>query len=200
MKEADLKALRESLNLTQQEFAAKLGVSVRSIQNWELGHNKITKGTVKLIETLFPEKLKDAEVAKNNNGHGIPVLTGVHTTGTVVSLFKDEHDEKPLFYLDAPEIKGCDYGVRVIGDSMYPLIRNGGYVACKTITNKDHILYGEIFHVITADYSTVKYIKKHPDNKDWILLVPYNESIDPTPMPKDQIIKLAQVRAILQVI
>jgi transcriptional regulator with XRE-family HTH domain len=200
MKGADLKALRESLNLTQQEFASKLGLSTRTVQNWEGELTTITKGTIKLIEAMFPEKKDGPPIEKNNSGEGIPVLAGVHTTGTVVSLFKDEHDEKPLFYLDAPEIKGCDYGVRVIGDSMYPLIRNGGYVACKTITNKEHILFGEIFHVITADYSTVKYIKKHPDKKDWVLLVPYNDKLDPTPMPKSEIIKLAQVRAILQVI
>lgn len=200
MKGAELKALRESLNLTQQEFASKLGVSIRSIQNWELGHNEITKGSVKLIQTLFPTVAKSQDIEKNHNGDGIPVLAGVHTTGSVTHLFKDEHDEKPLFYLDAPEVKGCDYGVRVIGDSMYPLIRNGGYVACKTINNRDHILYGEIFHVITNDYSTVKYVKPHPKKPDWVMLVPYNESIDPTPLPKSEILKLAQVRAILQVI
>jgi hypothetical protein len=83
---------------------------------------------------------------------------------------------------------------------MYPLIRNGGYVACKTITNRDHILYGEIYHIVTNDYSTVKYLKAHPEKKDWVLLVPYNEAIDPTPMPREEIIRLAQVRAILQVI
>jgi transcriptional regulator with XRE-family HTH domain len=147
MKAAELKALRESLNLTQEEFASKLGVSNRSIQNWELGHNKVTKGTIKLIETLFSKKSADTVATKNQSGIGVPVYAGVYSTGSVTSLFMDDHNEKPLFYLDAPEIRGCDCGFRVSGDSMHPLIRNGGYVACKTITNKESILYGEIYHI-----------------------------------------------------
>ncbi len=34
----DVKAIRESLHLTQREFAALMGISARTLQNWEQGH------------------------------------------------------------------------------------------------------------------------------------------------------------------
>ncbi len=36
----DVKAIRKQLELTQDEFAAMIGVSVRTIQNWEQGHRE----------------------------------------------------------------------------------------------------------------------------------------------------------------
>ncbi len=36
----DVKVLRKRLNLTQEKFAAMIGVSVRTLQNWEQGHRE----------------------------------------------------------------------------------------------------------------------------------------------------------------
>lgn len=36
----DPKAIRERLDLSQSRFAAIIGVSVRTLQNWEQGHRK----------------------------------------------------------------------------------------------------------------------------------------------------------------
>lgn len=33
----DIKAIRENMSLTQQQFAALLGISLRTLQNWEQG-------------------------------------------------------------------------------------------------------------------------------------------------------------------
>lgn len=34
----NVKTIRESLKLTQRQFAALMGISVRTLQNWEQGH------------------------------------------------------------------------------------------------------------------------------------------------------------------
>lgn len=34
-----IRAYRRKHNLSQSEFAAKLGISVRTLQNWEIGRN-----------------------------------------------------------------------------------------------------------------------------------------------------------------
>lgn len=199
MDSSELKKLRADLNLTQQEFAAKIGMSLRGLQKIEAGESKMSKGIEALIKATFSNN-KEITATKNGDKTGVPVYSGVYSTGSVTSLFMDDHDEKPLFYLDAPEIRGCDCGFRVSGDSMHPLIRNGGYVACKTIINKDNILYGEIYHIITSDYRTVKYVHPHPDKEDWVILKPHNKSIPDTPMKRDEIIRIAQVRGIVQVL
>jgi putative transcriptional regulator len=36
----DVRAIREDLALTQQQFAALIGISVRTLQNWEQGRRK----------------------------------------------------------------------------------------------------------------------------------------------------------------
>ncbi len=196
MTSIEFKKIRDSAGFTQSDIAEKAGVSLRTVQNWEAGSTKIPHSAIIIMRGIAGYETK---TQSNHEGHGVPILS-VHTTGSVTTLFKDLDDEKPLFYIDSPDTKDCDYGVRVSGDSMYPLIRNGGYVACKSINNKEHILYGEVYHIITADYSTVKFIKAHPSKPDWIMLIPYNKEIEPTPLPKSEIIRLAQVRAIIQVI
>jgi putative transcriptional regulator len=40
VREPDAAAVRESYGLSQQEFAALLGISVRTLQNWEQGRRQ----------------------------------------------------------------------------------------------------------------------------------------------------------------
>ncbi len=44
----DVKAVRERLKLSQQQFALLLGVSVNTLQNWEQGRRK-PRGAVKVL-------------------------------------------------------------------------------------------------------------------------------------------------------
>ena len=48
----NFKTLRESLNLSQQELAEKLGVHYRTIQNWEKG-SKIPESKIEFVKNFF---------------------------------------------------------------------------------------------------------------------------------------------------
>lgn len=185
--------IRTDLGLTQQQLADKLGVTKRTVQNWE-GGATITKSAELLLHGLV-NKNGPISVHSNDDGKGIPVYPGVFTTAGNAGIFRDLHDETPLFYIDAKEIEDCDYGIRVTGDSMYPLIKHGDYAACKTVLNMNVIMYGEKYHIVTPDYSTVKYIWPHPSKEDHFLLVPHNKSVPETPMPKSEIIRIGFVKA-----
>lgn len=55
---SDIERLRNLLNLTQEAFASKLGVSTRTIQNWE-GGKVIPKSKIPVLKglaTKFPEE------------------------------------------------------------------------------------------------------------------------------------------------
>lgn len=52
MLHTDIKQIRETLNLTQEELALKLGVSSRTVQNWESG-GTIPKTKIRAIEDLI---------------------------------------------------------------------------------------------------------------------------------------------------
>jgi putative transcriptional regulator len=44
----DVKSIREKLDLTQQQFAALIGISVRTLQNWEQGR-RIPDGPARVL-------------------------------------------------------------------------------------------------------------------------------------------------------
>lgn len=49
---ASIRALRHQLQLLQEEFAAQLGVSHRSVNRWENGHTTSSPMALKLIKDL----------------------------------------------------------------------------------------------------------------------------------------------------
>lgn len=51
----DIKQARTQLGMTQAEFGEKLGVSERTIQNWEYGVTAPIPAKVKAIEALLAE-------------------------------------------------------------------------------------------------------------------------------------------------
>ena len=53
MTNGDLKRLRESKGMTTTELGAALGVSMRTIQNWETGVYPIPKPILKLITLMW---------------------------------------------------------------------------------------------------------------------------------------------------
>jgi putative transcriptional regulator len=47
-KRPDVKAIRSKLGVSQAEFAAMLGISVRTLENWEQGH-RTPKGPARVL-------------------------------------------------------------------------------------------------------------------------------------------------------
>lgn len=65
----DVKAIRENLNLTQRQFATLLGISPRTIQNWEQGH-RIPEGPARvllMVAARNPQAVLDAVHAGQEN-------------------------------------------------------------------------------------------------------------------------------------
>lgn len=48
----DVKAIREKTGLSQERFAILMGVSVRTLQNWEQGHRKPKGPAVSLLRIV----------------------------------------------------------------------------------------------------------------------------------------------------
>jgi DNA-binding transcriptional regulator YiaG len=60
IKIADLiRELRQQLNLSQKKFAARLGVSVRTVNRWEKGYVVPSQMALKLIEEIL-EKMGES--------------------------------------------------------------------------------------------------------------------------------------------
>ncbi|MHB8857425.1 MAG: NadS family protein [Bellilinea sp.] len=57
----DIKGIREKYNLTQEQFAAMLGISVRTLRNWEQGR-RVPEGPAMVllrVADLHPQALLD---------------------------------------------------------------------------------------------------------------------------------------------
>ncbi len=62
MGQVDIKRIREGYNLTQNQFAAMLGISVRTLQNWEQGR-RVPEGPARVllqVAAKHPEAVLDA--------------------------------------------------------------------------------------------------------------------------------------------
>ena len=62
LKWPDAAAVREKLGLTQSQFAAMIGISIRTLQNWEQGHRR-PEGTARALLRIaerHPEAVLEA--------------------------------------------------------------------------------------------------------------------------------------------
>jgi putative transcriptional regulator len=62
MEQIDIKRIREGFNLTQKQFAAMLGISIRTLQNWEQGR-RAPEGPARVllqVAAKHPEAVLDA--------------------------------------------------------------------------------------------------------------------------------------------
>lgn len=70
---SDIKKLRELLNLSQEQFAQRLGTSTRTIQNWEAG-KVVPKSKLEILNKLaaqFPEETFAMFEAADSPGAGM---------------------------------------------------------------------------------------------------------------------------------
>lgn len=62
----DIKAIRDGFDLTQEQFAALLGISVRTLRNWEQGR-RVPEGPARVllqVAAKHPEAVLDVVHAK----------------------------------------------------------------------------------------------------------------------------------------
>jgi len=65
----DVQAIRKGMNLSQREFAALLGISVRTLQNWEQGRRR-PRGAARVllqIAARHPETVLDVVHSSTTN-------------------------------------------------------------------------------------------------------------------------------------
>lgn len=202
------KELAHKKGLTLQEVSQRLGMSYQNLNRLLTANDiklsqakKLAEAIGEPVETLLEVLAQRHPVAKPyNQAESVPYTVGesipyynVDVTASAFPVFADEREE-PEYFISIPAFKDCDFAVPIYGDSMYPKIKNGHIVAVKEVKNKAVILYGEIYLVITDDYRTVKYIRKHPGDTTKVLLCSENPSFDDVEIPLDSILRLFKVR------
>jgi len=103
-----------------------------------------------------------------------------------------------------PNLPKCDGGLYVIGDSMYPKIREGDIVLYREQTlEMQNIVYGKIYllsYIIDGDdYTVIKYIRRSEQEEPYLSLESENPEHAPFELSFGCVTALALVRATIHV-
>ena len=106
-------------------------------------------------------------------------------------------DELVVGHINLPDIisPNCRI-VRVSGDSMSPVIRNGDYIAVRELSNSNHIFWGQIYVVMLDDFRLVKYVRRHTD-PNLVILRSENPNYDDMEISRFDIRELMMVQNII---
>lgn len=126
-------------------------------------------------------------------------LYDIDVSAGLSRLFSEDGDRNKAYLgkISIPNMPKCDGAVKVIGDSMYPLLKSGDIIAYKEVHSIEFVQYGEIYILQIENDSdvsvVVKYVKKSSEGNDYLNLVSYNKEHDPKDVRKESITALARV-------
>jgi transcriptional regulator with XRE-family HTH domain len=173
----NLKFLRKEKNLTQEDFAAKIGINRPKVGSYEEGRAEPKMETLQSISHFFRVKIDDLlekdlkkgglEETKDIEGNGLRVLPIVVNKEeqeriTFISVkaqagylrgYADPEyiEEQPHFHLPFPQLsQGTFRAFQLEGDSMLPL-PSGAFVIAAYLENWNWIKDGECYIVVSKE-------------------------------------------------
>ena len=211
-----IKYLIKQKKVSQAEFARRLGIDPSNLCKHLTGRLPITdlflnRIVVEMgISKQWLKTGKDIPYAKDAGQtvevierdfvdlarQGVPVYD-IDVTAGCEELSMMFTEDRINGYISLPRISKDAIIVRVSGDSMYPEIIDGGFVAIRPVKDISTIFWGHIYVIVTEDYRLVKYIRKHHADDSRIVLHSANPEYDDMEIPRNNIRNLFYVEAIL---
>lgn len=223
MNKEDIVWMRVKNKKTQNEFAKLIGVSLRTIQNWESG-SVIPKSKLDLLNKINNNKLNIDDVTNFEKQivkeYKVPDEVP-YVVSEPVSQYNDIESTKgiPLIPIEAmagygggdmqimefdserfviPTFKGADFLIQIKGSSMYPKYSSGDIVACKKLMRDDVFFqWNKVYVIDTEQGALIKRIDIGPDD-DHILIVSDNEKYKPFPLLKTKINAISIVMGVIR--
>lgn len=140
---------------------------------------------------------KDLSISKNPvSGPGIPFYD-INVTASITENFNDIPEE-PQYRIDVPFLNDCTAAFPVFGESMMPVYNPGDTVIVKEIKNRDAILWGETYLVITNancdNLRTIKRVFISADRRNYILRAINPEYTGDTFIATEDVIRMFLVK------
>ena len=212
-----IRLLMQRDRLTQAQFARRLGIDPSNV-------SKYLTGRLPVSDSLINSIIVDFNVSKVwlREGRGVPYEKGSHAEEVSVSGISSEFDGKGIPVFDIDVAAGCAemsmaftrenmigklnfphlnpewVAVRAKGDSMVPVINNGGYVAFLPVSDKENILWGQIYVVVMENRRVVKYVRRH-ENPNKIILKSANPAYDDIDISLNEVYALYVVERIINI-
>lgn len=132
-------------------------------------------------------------------------LYDIQATASVVELFRDKNNQKPIDHITIPNLPKCDGAIYVSGDSMYPLLKSGDIIMYKNVTTSiDNMFWGEMYLVSLIndegdDFIMIKWLHKSTKGDNYVTLVSENRHHQPKDFHVKNIKGLALIKASVRV-
>ncbi len=202
----DLYAFIKSKGLSQTQFSEQTGIERSQLSRIIHGKASLLEKHINKILNAFPDfksylEAKKGEMVKRiyapqeiyetENGRRIPFYN-TDVFATISPAMADTVALKPDTFINIPMFAHGDFALQVTGNSMKGLINHGDWIVVKRITNRNAIIYGEIYLVVTKsdNLKTVKFVKEH-ENENLLWLIPYNiEQFQAQTIEKEEILEM----------
>lgn len=155
MNDLDIRQIRQGLALTQVEFAKKLGVDTKTIQNWESGKKVPTTkhGIIRSLIDNINNKDADGEIhspaAELDDSNSFRYYYELTATASNIDCFSDNELGQEYKRINFPGYEGC-VAFNMSGESMMPTAKEKDIVVIEP-KPIEVIVNGEIYLVITRD-------------------------------------------------
>ena len=171
------------------KLVVNLGVSKAWLKNGEgLPYDKAHHAT-----TI--NKHLSSQLITTQTINGVPVYD-IDVTAGCAELSRMFTTDRIVGMIDLPSLNRDCCIVHVSGNSMEPVVNNGGYIAIRRIAEPSNIFWGQIYVVVLEDYRMVKYIRRHIDPQK-VILHSANPEYDDMEINRSDIIGLYLVESIL---
>lgn len=219
-----IKFLMKELNYRQVDFAQKIDIDTSNLSKYLNGRLAMSEALInKIVVNLGVSKqwletgedlpfakqqpqqlvtVPDTRIVTEPNAvvakRGTPVYD-IDVTAGYLPQARMFTDDQIVGFVDLPDMTSSQCRiVRVSGDSMSPVIRNGDYIAVRELSNLRQIFWGQIYVVILDDYRMVKYIRRH-DDPAMVILRSENKRYDDMIIDREEIRDLMFVQNIIHV-
>lgn len=216
-----IKTLRKKLSITQDAFAAVLGIGKSALSMIETGKTALSERNKNIlvqdmnvnpdwIETgkgeMFNSPQDELMEFKKHSDNTVPrqsvPLYNIEGEVGLVSLFDDPSVLKPVDHIHIPNLPKCDGAVYMVGDGMSPLLRSGDIVIYKQMKDIADIFWGDMcllsIDIDGEEYVTVKYLQKS-ERAGCVKLVSQNRHHADKDMEIEKIKALAFVKATIRI-
>ncbi len=212
---ARIRHIMQTSQLSQAGFARRIGLDPSNVSKYLTGRLPINDTLINRIivnmgispdwlkrgvglpyekrpaQQPLPDTAPDFDIDSNT----IPLYDIDVAAGTTRAdrMFTQENMRSRIYL---PEFNPNWVAVRAKGNSMQPVINNGAYICLLPQNEKDNIVWGDIYVVVTDNRRVVKYVSRN-HNKDSVTLKSANPDYEPIELPLSDIIALYPVKAIV---
>jgi len=217
-----LKEFRESLGLSQTDFANNIDVKQGSLASIETGRISLSTKFVRKLTNKYKidlnwlfngESINESKSNYANTVQSTPNLAAeprnlVHLTSSLhkktllvpakaqagyLGEWTQEYIDENLHYLDIPGAPPESRAFEILGDSMEPILLSSDYVVCSKVENKQEIKSGLVYIVITRESGiNAKYLELYHDS---LLMIPANTYIyEPYTISYEEVAEIWEAR------